>query len=96
MEQENEIENEMDVECGFGTEAVVTQDDELCDLQITVDFTAVMLKGEGKVVIIRDLEAHRDDWADGYADPAPAIVLEAPEVERLVEVLTKMLNEMRR
>lgn len=91
-----EPENEMDIECGYGTEAVVTQDDELCDLQIIVDLTAVMLKGEGKVVIIRDLEAHKDDWADGYTNPAPAIILEAPEVERLVEVLTRMLNEMRR
>ena len=91
-----EIMNEVDYDIGFGTEAVITQDDELVDLQLLVDLTAVMLKGEGKVVIVRDIESYKEDWKSGYTDPAPALILSAPEIERLVDVLSSMLAQMRR
>ena len=91
-----DVENEMEYDLGFGRNALVTQDDELHDLQIITDLTAVMLKGEGKVVIIYDLEAHKEDWTEGYTDPADALIMDLPEIERMIEVLSAMRDAMRR
>ena len=92
----DEYYNEMDYECGFGRKAQILSDDTLVDRKSIVDISAIMLKGEGRVILALDLAAHEEDWKDGYDTPVDAIILEMREVKRLVDVLNGMLAAMDR